>query len=96
MSNSNNSPIDRVRIGRITAAIWKNASGEGKPFYSFTLQRSYEDQNGKWQSTDSFGLSDALVLAKVANLADTRIRKLLEADRAEANADDNLDEDVAA
>ena len=96
MSNSNNSPIDRIRVGRVAAAIWRNTGDDGKHFYSFTLDRSYEDKNGKWQSTDSFGLNDALVAAKVCNLADTRIRKLYDADRQAENAEQTYDDDVAA
>ncbi len=96
MSNSNNSPIDRIRVGRVAAAIWRNTNDDGKHYYSFTLDRSYEDKDGKWQSTDSFGLNDALVAAKACNLADTRIRKLYDADRAEANAEETYDDDVAA
>lgn len=96
MSNATNSPIDRIRVGRITAAIWKNETDDGKHFYSFTVSRTYKDASGNYQSTDSFGLSDALVLAKVANLADSRIRKLLDADRAESNVAESYEEDVAA
>ena len=60
------------------------------------MDRSYEDKDGKWQSTDSFGLNDALVAAKVCNLVDTRIRKLYDADRQASNAEQTYDDDVAA
>ena len=94
MTNSNNTPI-RIRVGRITAAIWKNTNDDGKHFYNFTLDRTYE-KDGKLESTDSFGLGDALVVAKVCNLADTKIRKLYKADRAAEHAEDTFEEDVDA
>lgn len=96
MSNSKPQPVDRIRVGRITAAIWRNTAEDGKHHYSFTLDRSYQDSGSNWNSTNSFGLSDALVVAKVANLADTRIRKLYDADRQSEQNDTTYDEDVAA
>ena len=96
MTNSKPQPADKIRIGRITAAIWRNTNDEGKHFYSFTIDRSYEDKDGNWKSTDSFGLNDALLLAKLCNLADTRIRKLYDADRQEANSAETFEDDVAA
>lgn len=96
MTNSKPTPIDRIRVGYVTAAIWRNTSDDGKHHYSFSLDRSYKAQDGKWNSTSSFGLGDALVAAKVCNLADTRIRKLYDADHAESNAEKTYDDDVAA
>lgn len=96
MSNPKPQPVDRIRVGRITAAIWKNTTEDGKHHYSFTLDRSYQDSASNWKSTNSFGLGDALVVAKVANLADTRIRKLYDADRQSEHTDTAYDEDVAA
>jgi len=95
MTNAKPQPIDRIRIGRVAAAIWKNMMDDGKSHYSFTLDRSYKDANDDWKSTDSFALSDALLLTKLCNLADTRIRKLYDADRQAANADDTFEDDVA-
>lgn len=39
--STNNKPIDRIRLGRITASIWKYTSNEGNPFYKFTIDSSY-------------------------------------------------------
>lgn len=78
MSDStNNKPIDRIRLGRITASIWKHASNDGVAFYKFTIDSSYKDDQGNYQQSSSFSLSDALLVAKVADLADSRIRALL-------------------
>ena len=86
-------PVDRIRRGRVQAAIWKQTSDKGT-FYNFTLQRSYKDNDGNYHSTSSFSLQDALLVAKVADMADGRIRKLMDADYVAANAEAQYDEDV--
>jgi len=73
-------PVDRVRIGSITATIWKNPTPKGAR-YNTTLQRAYRDKEGNWDNTDSFRRDDLLVLAKVANEAHSRIHELLKEDR---------------
>ena len=66
-----NRPIDEVRIGRIKAAIWANASETGVR-HNVTFSRLYKEGN-EWRDTDSFGRDDLLLLAKVADRAHTRI-----------------------
>lgn len=95
MTNSTQKPVDHVRIYPVTAAIWKNVNNDGNAFYSFTIERSYRKEDGSYDSTSSFNGSDALLLAKVADIVDTRIRKLRDGDRAEQRAAENLDRDVA-
>jgi len=41
----------------------------GKTRYSVTFSRIYRDAEGQWKTTQSFGLNDLLVLAKVADQA---------------------------
>ena len=74
-------PVAQVRIGSIKAAIWKNDNGNAAR-YNATFQRLYK-QGDEWKSTESFGREDLLLLAKVADLAHTRIYELQEEDRAE-------------
>jgi hypothetical protein len=69
-------PVEEVRIGSIKAAIWRN-EGESGPRFNVTLQRLYRTEEGKWQSTGSFGRDDLLVLEKVADAAHTRVVQLL-------------------
>lgn len=95
MTNSKPQPIDQVRIYPVTAAIWKNENDDGQAFYSFTIERSYRKDDGKYDSTSSFNGGDALLLAKVADIVDTRIRKLRDADRQAERTAANLDRDVA-
>ena len=44
--------------------------------YNVTFSRLYKDGDDKWQNTQSFGRNDLLTLAKVADLAHTRIYAL--------------------
>ena len=81
---ANQKPIDEVRISRVKATIWKNGT-EDAPHssrdapayvaYNVTFSRLYKDGD-QWKSTQSFGRNDLLTLAKVADLAHTRIYSL--------------------
>jgi len=74
-TNTNNQPVDRVQIGRIEAAIWENHHEKGTS-YSVTVNRRYRDKDENWQTTTSFGRDDLLILAKVIDLAHTRVIEL--------------------
>ena len=69
-------PVEEVRIGSIKAAIWRNEGDNGLRF-NVTFQRLYRTDDGKWQSTNSFGRDDLLVLMKVADATHTRVMQLL-------------------
>jgi hypothetical protein len=60
-------PIHEVRLGTIKAAVWRNETEVGVR-YNVTFSRLYKDGDN-WQSTDSFGRDDLLLLAKVADHA---------------------------
>ena len=76
--------VDEVRIGRVKATIWRNQTEDGKPRYNVVFAHLYKDGD-TWQSTQSFGRHDLLLLAKVADLAHTRVLELSQ----ESNGDDN-------
>ncbi len=67
-----NPPVDKVRVGLITASIWENKTEKGT-FYNVTFERRYRDGEGNWQTTHSYGTGDLLELAKCADLAHTKI-----------------------
>ncbi len=69
-------PVEEIRIGSIKAAIWRN-DGESGPRFNVTFQRLYRTEDGKWQSTGSFGRDDLLVLMKVADATHTRVMELI-------------------
>ena len=71
---ANPKPISEVRIGRVKAAIWPNET-EGRTRHNVTFSRLYKNGD-EWKSTQSFSRNDLLVLAKVADLAHSRIFEL--------------------
>ena len=56
-------PTYKARYGRVEAAVWLRER-EGRTAYSVTLQRSYQDREGKWQRTSSLDEGDLLPAAK--------------------------------
>lgn len=64
-------PVHEIRLGSIKAAIWANDTQNGVR-HNVTLQRLYKDED-EWNSSDSFGRDDLLLVAKVANMAHTWI-----------------------
>jgi len=63
-----NEPVHRIRMSRISAAIWQHES-ENSTWYNVTLSRSYKGANDEWKSADSFSADDLLLVAKVADQA---------------------------
>lgn len=62
-------PIHEIRIGSIKATIWANNSDNGVR-HNVNLSRLYKDGD-QWKQSESFGSSDLLLVAKVADLAHT-------------------------
>lgn len=79
INQDKNQPIDRIRQGSAVAAIWKHATSDGSQFYKATIECRYKDGDGNWQSTTSFGRSELLQVAKLADRVESRIRELLDA-----------------
>ena len=71
--NTKQKPAHEVRLGAIKAAVWRNETETGARF-NVKLSRIYKDGN-TWKSTDSFGRDDLLVLAKVADQANSWIHQ---------------------
>ena len=78
-------PADEIRFGRVKATIWMNTTEDGQSRYSVVFSRIYRDGD-QWKSTHSFGRNDLLLVAKVADLAHTRVSALRQDDAAEAAA----------
>ncbi len=62
-----NKPTHEMRMGKVKAAIWANATERGTQ-YSITFSRLYKKAE-KWERTESFGRDDLPLLVKVAELA---------------------------
>ena len=73
MTTDRKQPVHDIRLGRIKAAIWENDSENGIR-HNVTFSRIYKDGND-WKDSTSFGRDDLLVLAKVADQANTWIFK---------------------
>ena len=81
---ANPKPISEVRIGRVKAAIWPNET-EGRTRHNVTFSRLYKDGD-QWKSTQSFSRNDLLLLAKVSDLAHSRIFELQQAEEPQAES----------
>ena len=77
-------PADEIRIGRVKATIWLNPTEDGDR-YSVVFSCLYRDGE-QWKTTHGFGRNDLLLLAKVADLAHTRVCALRQDDAAQAAA----------
>lgn len=87
MNNTKPQPVDHVRIGAISAAIWENQTENGVR-HGVTIERLYRDaESGKWKSTSTFNREDLLVLAKVADLAHSRVYELQAKSRSQGRDD---------
>lgn len=64
---SNNKPVHEIRMGRIKAAIWENATQNGTR-HNVTISRLYKDGE-QWKDSLSFGRDDLPLVAKVADQA---------------------------
>jgi hypothetical protein len=80
-------PAAKIRLYPVTASIWRNENIQGI-FYGFTIERSYKDEKGNFKSTSTFNASDALLLAKVADLVDSKIRELSAIERQTVQPDE--------
>jgi len=72
----NNRPADTLFDGSLKASIWANANNEGQVRYTVELSRSYKDANDQWQSSNSYSGSELLRIARLAEMAYTRIAEL--------------------
>ena len=69
---SNNAPVDYVFSNGIKVSKWQNTSQDGRAYNTFSLQKSYKDQNNQWQTSTSYNLSD---LAIISALCQTMLTK---------------------
>jgi hypothetical protein len=74
-----NPPVAKLRVGLINASIWERDTDKGS-FHSVTFERRYRDGDGNWKTSHSYDAQDLLTLAKLADLAHTKIVELQTAD----------------
>lgn len=54
---ANKAPVFTVRVGGIQLSVWSNETEKGV-MNSITMDKSYKDKAGKWQTTKSFKGND--------------------------------------
>ena len=57
----NQKPEHKVKVGAVTASIWKRTvekNGNSFTVRQVSLDRTYKDKNGDWQSTNSYDQGD--------------------------------------
>jgi hypothetical protein len=59
-------PVHRIRIRNVSGAIWQNSRQDGTTYLTFTVSRTYRDEQQNWHSSGSFGAPDGFLLAEVA------------------------------
>ena len=65
-------PIDEIRVNCCEVAVWENQTDKGVR-HNVTFERSYLDADNKWQTTNSYGLSELLSHRAAVDLAITRL-----------------------
>jgi hypothetical protein len=86
---SKTKPAAEVRFGNIRAAIWKNEGKKnGGVFFTASIERVYRDDEGEFRTSNSFGRDDLLLLAKVADVAHSRIFELQHEEYSESESEE--------
>ena len=67
-------PAAKLREGSLSAEIWENARDDGLQ-HSVTFGRSWQDKDGSWRKSQSFGERDLLALQHLAGRAHDAIRE---------------------
>ncbi len=90
-----NGPVHEIRNGVVKASIWKNETAKGV-FYNTTLERLYR-QGKDWKTSASFSRDQLLVVARVAQEANSWIyEQSKRARKNEVEADEASSEQTAA
>ncbi len=85
-----NKPVEKIKVGQVQIAIFRNTDGNGETYYSSKLQHEYKDGD-TWKATNNYNHRELVHLAKAALLADSAVLKLKGADKKPAgeHADDS-------
>jgi len=74
---TNTKPEKVIRIGSVSASLWKRIGKDGSSFYyTVQFQRSYRTESGT-QYTESFNHDDLLNLSEIARRAEAWIASQL-------------------
>lgn len=73
MATPHSKPATAFRSGNVHAAIWEN-TGERDRYFSVTFSRPYQDAQGHWKSSSSYGLNDLDALSSLAEMVKDWVR----------------------
>lgn len=73
-------PVETLREANLIAKVWENQHDKGVN-YNTTFSRSYQDQEGEWKHTNSFGERDLLHVKNLAGRTHDAVRQLKEQQR---------------
>ena len=63
-----NKPVHKLRLGRVTAAIWEREDRTERLHYSVSLTRSYKTEDG-FRDTSNLDMEDLPLAQKLLSLA---------------------------
>lgn len=75
-------PIETMRDGRLSCAIWANPGNEHGKNYSVTFSYSYKGRDEQWRETASIPGHEMLKAARLAENAYASVARLKDQDRA--------------
>lgn len=84
---NNKAPEHTLRDAHLKASIWRN-EGEKGAYYTTTLARTYQDEQGNLRDTHSFSKNDLLKVAELARGAYNHINDLHRGQSQSRNAGD--------
>ena len=61
-----NVPVKRARSGAVSGAVYSNKAADGRTYDTVTIDRSFRDKDGNWQSTNSYRRQDMSDLRDIA------------------------------
>ena len=76
-------PASTLRDGNLKASIWQN-EGERGTYYSTTFSKTYKDEQGQFQETQSFSQNDLLRISELARQAHHEASVLRQVERSQS------------
>jgi len=94
--STNQKPFDKIVLGSVQLAIWKNTNDKGNTYYSVTFEKRYRDAEGEWKTTTSLNRDDLLVLGQASEMAFRAIHDAQAQDRVQTATNTQAQQQTAA
>ena len=86
MTNPNNLPLTRSRVGRVSASAWRNTTEDGQSYIKLVVERSYRDQSGQWHTKHDFRETDIPALRKALDRIHDQLLDLIDTEREQSRS----------